>query len=173
MALYSVKKLAAVSGIGETTIRNALKRGELKTGDDGFIDTQAAKTKRWLEQRERNKAKRKGAKKIQVGFLTDTLEEHKGLEQQKLEAEIAYKQEQTLLARQKRARELGLLIDRDIPKRQVADLFARMKLHVLPIGKRTGKRIVEKVQAGATAKEIERYINSEIEQALEKVRGGS
>lgn len=176
MPEFSVRKFAELAGRGEATIHRAIKKGEIVRNDAGMIDTDAPKNVKYLDKLAQGSSKR-GAKS--QGRTKDDnpirkrMHEAKDLETQKLENEIAYKKEQTLLARQKRARELGLLIERDIPKSEIADLAGRIKLHVLPIGKRTSKRITEMVQAGKNAKDVEIYMNGEIEKALQKVLDGS
>jgi len=186
MAKLTRQQFAEKSGVSKPGIIKALQSGKIVEDDEYRIDTTVANNRRYMNSehvystaqknrlsktKSRSPATRRQPKRKKIlaktkGGSTAGKKKPPSLYDKKLNADIDLKKAQTRRIEQARARELGILIEREIMERKLAIFGAEIKLRLLDLPRRISQRITATIQAGGTAREIEDLLDKEIADIL-------
>jgi hypothetical protein len=150
MAIITRAAFAKIAKVNKVQVTKLIAKGTL-TGRkvDNYIDTSAPKNREYL-------------KKHGVVIKKRARKEEQPLQIQKVMAEVRLKDEQADLLVQRRAREMGLLVEREIVNQMMAAFGVEMKLRFLDLARRIAPRIHAVVKAGAGPRAVEELLDKEI-----------
>lgn len=128
-------------GVSKMAISKAIKRGVITEDDQGIIDITNPVNRTYLKA-DHSVMKRTKAAGGKVG-RGDKSKRRGELWERKTLAEIRLKDEQANYHIQRRARELGLLVERAMVERAIAALGAEIKLRVLGLPRQVAQELFD------------------------------
>jgi hypothetical protein len=158
MPIVTRAAFAKIAKVNKVQVTKLIKIGTL-TGRkvDLYIDTSAPKNRKYLKKHGAV-LKKKAPKKEQP------------LPIQKNMAEVRLKESQADLIDQRRAREMGLLIERDIVNQMMAAFGVELKLRFLDLPRRVSPRIHAIVKAKGGPRAVEEILDKEIADGLKHAK---
>jgi phage terminase Nu1 subunit (DNA packaging protein) len=155
-------------GVSKMAISKAVKRGEVVEDDGGIIDTTNPVNRAYLQA---DHAVMKRAKAAGAGARGDKSKRRGELWERKTLSEIRLKDEQTNYHVQRRARELGLLIERAMVDRAIAAIGAEIKLRILGLPRQVAQELFDLAHSkGATPMALEGLLLERLSDALVHVK---
>ncbi|MBE3065413.1 MAG: hypothetical protein IMZ69_10405 [Spirochaetes bacterium] len=150
MAIITRAAFAKIAKVNRVQVTKLIAKGTL-TGRkvDAYIDTSAKKNAAYL-------------KKHGVVMKKRARKEEQPLQIQKVMSEVRLKDEQADLLVQRRAKEIGLLIEREIVNQMMAAFGVEIKLRFLDLPRRIAPRIHAVVKAGAGPRAVEELLDKEL-----------
>ena len=158
MAIITRAAFAKIAKVNRVQVTKLIKRGTL-TGRkvDKYIDTAAPKNRAYL-------------KKHGAVVKKKTRKEEQPLPIQKSMAEVRLKDAQADLIDQRRAREMGLLIELEIVNQMMAAFGVELKLRFLDLPRRVSPRIHAIVKAKGGPRAVEEILDKEIADGLKHAK---
>jgi hypothetical protein len=186
MKFVSQTKFAEICGLESRTIRQAIQDGKIEKHPSSKIDLENPVNKAYYESSIRKVAKRKKpikgkpveSENIDPEISQDDIDERYELyasqEEEKIAVEIKYKKEQTKTVIQKRLKDLGLLISREIVQQRLAKLGNDISLHLLvSMAEKVTNKSWAIFESGGSKIDALKENRKIIEQAVRKVKSGT
>jgi hypothetical protein len=161
-------EFAKKCGVSKMAISKAVRAGKVTEDDKGRVDTIDPMNRAYLQA---DHAVMKRAKAAGRAGRAATSERRAKLNEKKLLSEIRLKEEQAAYHVQRRARELGLLIERAMVDRAMAAGGAEMKLRILGLPRQVAQELFDLAHSkGATPMAIEGLLLERLSDALVHVK---
>ena len=158
MAIITRTAFAKIAKVNRVQVTKLIKTGKLSGRKvDAYIDTGAPKNRAYLKKH--GMVIKKRAKK-----------EDQPLAIQNMLSGMRLKDEQADLIAQRRAREMGLLVEREAVQQMMAAFGVELKIRLLDMPRRIAPRIHAIVKAHGGPRAVEEILDREIADALKHAK---
>ena len=172
---YNNAQFADLVGISRQAVGKAVKSGQIYKSPDGIDPTHERNAEyiRQSQERQRQRAPMRSA--VAVAAAVDVETDHldglglQELNERKLKAEIALKEEQKKTAEQKRLAVARELVDRKEMLRIVHEKGAMINTHILGLSRQIAPEIHALAQT-VTAHELQIYLSEQIAAAIKRAK---
>lgn len=148
MAIITRAAFAKIAGVNRVQVTKLIASKTLTGRKDAYIDTSSPKNAAYLKK---HAARADGEIPIPI---------------QKTLSEIRRNDEQSAVLLQRRARDLGLLVEREALNQMMAAFGVELKLRFLDLPRRIAPQIHSVVKAGGGARAVEEILDKELADGL-------
>lgn len=180
--IVSKADFAKIYGVSRQAVSSAVKYGKLFETEDRMIDDQDERNIDWVKRRKdiaaeakkaRSSKKKTEKKSPEVEISPEEDEDPGDLSIQKLKADIRAKVVQADLVLLKKTERMGELIERDLVDKLFSRLRAEIDSNLLDLPVRSSERIYALFKSGKKAKDIQKYLEKEIERSIKNIKIGA
>jgi hypothetical protein len=158
MAIITRAAFAKIAGVNRVQVTKLIASGTLAGRKvDQYIDTGQAKNREYLL-------------KHGVALRPKAKKEEQPLQIQKVMAEVRLKDEQADLIAQRRAREMGLLVEREVVQQMMSAFGVELKVRLLDLPRRIAPRVHAVVKADGGPRAVEEILDREVADALKHAK---
>jgi phage terminase Nu1 subunit (DNA packaging protein) len=181
---------AEIAGVGKASVTLSVQRGKLIENSDGFIDTENAINKAYIEKRNKKEKQARPEKEQKKNTATkppkieqidlpepDDIELPGEIDDQdqfdqmdKLAVEIRLKKAQAMRHELKYEQDKGFLIPVESVERAAAKVGSEIKIRLQDLPRRIIPRIFSLVKSGATDIDVQELLEREIDDGIEAIR---